>query len=168
RLAADEVLDDRLALVRRTEAQRTLLSRLETPVTAEAVVATDLCARRRAQRHVLARAVAVVRLAGAVELGGGGPVRFGVVGLEVRTLVRPGLDAEPCECVDDALGPLRAVARGVGVLDPQDERAAVLLREDPVLQGGAGSTNMEHSGRRWGEAYANSHPPSLESVPSHL
>ena len=38
---------------------------------------------------------------------------------------------------------------------------AALLSDDPVLECGAGAADMEHSGRRRGEAYSYSHETSL-------
>src|SRR4029077_13406764 len=115
RRAPDEVDHPGLALARRPEPQRPLLARLQSAVATEAVVAAVRLVV--AQLDVLAGAVAVVRLAGRVEPGGGLGVGARVVGLEVRSLVAARLDADPGQRRDDALDPLRPVARGVGVLD---------------------------------------------------
>ena len=58
--------------------------------------------------------------------------------------------------------PLQAVQNGcdrgvgrplpVGVLDPKQHFAAMLAGEEPVEQGGAGSSDMEEAGRRGGKA----------------
>ena len=70
--------------------------------------------------------------------------------LEVRPLV--GRHAEPVERGDDPVGPLGPVARLVGVLNAQDERAAVLAHEEPVEQRGPRAADVEVPGRRRGEA----------------
>ena len=49
---------------------------------------------------------------------------------------------------EDRLGVLGGGALGVGVVDAQDERAAVLAREGPVVDGGAGAADVEVA--RWG------------------
>ena len=110
-----------------------------------------------AQRHVLAGALAVVRLARGVELRRRCGVRLGIAGLEVRALVRPSLNSDPVQRRQDSLGPFRAVPGRVSVLDAQHERPAVLPGEDPVLQGGAGSTDVEQASGRGCESHAYRH-----------
>ena len=65
------------------------------------------------------------------------------------------MDAEPAEAVEDRLQRLGAVALGVGVVDAQDELAAVPAREQPVEQGGADAADVQVAGRARGEAGAD-------------
>ena len=99
--------------------------RAEAAVTRVAVVALP-AGRLRPLLDLLAGEIAVVGLAGGEQLLGGGDVGGGVGALEVRALEHRvvGGDAEPGQRVDDALRPLRPVARLVGVLDAQHEAAA--------------------------------------------
>ena len=92
----------------------------------------------------------------------------GVGRLEVGALVGTAFDADPVEGRDDALDPLGTVAGRVGVLDAEDEGAAGLLGDDPVVQRRAGATDVEHSGRRRGEAYAYCHATSVRRFSSRF
>src|SRR4029079_12724871 len=56
------------------------------------------------------------------------------------------VEAEPAHDVEQPLVGLLAVAGGVGVLDPEHERAAVVAREGPVEQGGAGEADVRRAG----------------------
>src|SRR5690606_10746309 len=133
---ADHVLDHGDPVVGGAEAQRPARPGAQAPVAAEAVGAAPF--GPGARDHILARALAVVRLALGVELLG----RRAVLRLELAFVAGPrdhpafGTDADPGQRGDDALGPLRPVARGVGVLDAQHELAARLLGQRPVVQRG--------------------------------
>src|SRR6202035_1460217 len=70
--------------------------------------------------------------------------------LEVRSLI--GGHAQPLEGGDDAIGPFGAGALFVGVVDPQNDLAAALAREQPVEQDGAGTPDVEEAGGRGREA----------------
>ena len=59
---------------------------------------------------------------------------------------------------------LYRVALGVGVFDPQDQRAAVLGGDDAVVQRRAGAPHMEVAGRRRREPHAKG--PVRESRPA--
>ena len=57
------------------------------------------------------------------------------------------VDAEPAEAVEDGLQGLGHVALLVGVVDAQDELAAVLAGEQPVEQGRADAADVQIAGR---------------------
>ena len=71
------------------------------------------------------------------------------------------VDPEPLEAVVNGGEGFGGVAGGIGVLDTEDEGALVMASEQPVKQGGAGSSDVEVTGGGWGEANANrrSHDP---------
>ena len=62
------------------------------------------------------------------------------------------VEAEPPHGVEDGLDQLGPVALGVGVLDPQQELAALVAGEQPVEQHRAGAADVEVARRRRGEA----------------
>ena len=62
------------------------------------------------------------------------------------------LEAEPRQPVEDRCDRGLGGAGAVGVLDAQQERAAVMAREQPVEEGGARPADMQEAGRRRGEA----------------
>ena len=141
--AADHVVDHRHSLGN-TEAQHSTRAWFELTVTRVAVV-PRLAASPRPLLDLLRSQVAVVGEVALEEALGSGDVGSGVGALEVRPFERRviGGDSDPGKRVDDPLGPLRMVARFVGVLDAQHERATLLLRQRPVVQGGAGSADVE-------------------------
>src|SRR5205814_8501726 len=103
----------------------------------------------------LRRAVAVIRAAGRDE-----PRRVRAIALEAlrlavarrrRALVP--VDAEPLERVDDERNVLVGRARPIGVLDPKDERAAVVTRVEPVEERRPGAPDVEMPGRTRGEPH---------------
>src|SRR5690606_1890951 len=107
--------------------------------------------RRLAQRAgALALAVEFVGgLVAGLEAAGGdeavaGGVREGEAGgladFEVRR------NAQPCEIGFDALGEFFRRARGVGVIEPEDELAAVAACEQPVEDGRPGIAQMQAAG----------------------
>ena len=73
-----------------------------------------------------------------------------------------GLDAEPGEVLLDRSGVFGLRAFEVGVVEAEDERAAVAAGEQPVQQGRAGVSDVDAPGRRGGEADDRSriHEPS--------
>ena len=85
------------------------------------------------------------------------------LGLAVRTVrpadVRPlvPVEPEPLERVEDVADVLLGGAVAVGVLDAEDERSAVMAREEPVEERGAGAADVEIAGGRRSEADAGSH-----------
>lgn len=64
------------------------------------------------------------------------------------------LDAHPREVAEDGVLRLLGRARGVGVLDAQDELAPDVLREEVVEERGAGASDVEVARRGGGEADA--------------
>ena len=71
-----------------------------------------------------------------------------------RTAGRRPRSRSTASAVDDALRPLRPVARLVGVFDAQHERAAGRAGERPVEQRGAGTADVEEAGRRGSKSIA--------------
>ena len=65
------------------------------------------------------------------------------------------VEAEPAEAVQDRLQRLGHVALLVGVVDAQDELAAVLAGEQPVEQGRADAADVQIAGRAGGETRAD-------------
>ena len=76
----------------------------------------------------------------------------GVRALEEGALV-PG-DPEPGESVEDHAGVLVGAPFPVGILDPEQEPAAGVPREEPVEQGGARPADVKVPGRGGSEADA--------------
>ena len=56
------------------------------------------------------------------------------------------IDADPGECVDDALRPFRLVALGIGVFDPQHEGSTQTASERPVEQRSTRTAHVEVAG----------------------
>ncbi len=67
-------------------------------------------------------------------------------------------DAEPAQGALDALDELVTGKGGVGVLDAQDERAALMAGEQPVEQGGPGAADVEETRRRRRKTGPDCHP----------
>ena len=67
-----------------------------------------------------------------------------------------GDDAAPVQCLDDILLRPRDEPVGVGILDPEDEIAAVLLGIQVVIQGRADAAHVERTGRGGSESDARS------------
>jgi hypothetical protein len=59
------------------------------------------------------------------------------------------------EGVDDEVDVRVGRARAIGVLDAQDEAPAVVAREEPVEQRGAGAADVQVAGRARREAHAD-------------
>ena len=68
---------------------------------------------------------------------------------DLRALVP--VQAQPAQRVEQRVVALLAVPRGVGVLDPEDERAAGVPGVGPVEQGGADQADVRRAGRRGAE-----------------
>ena len=77
----------------------------------------------------------------------------GVAGERAFVPIQP----EPAQAVEDDVHGLLRVARGVGVLDAQDERAAGVAGIKPVEQGRARAADVQIAGRRWSKANARFH-----------
>src|SRR5262249_56052048 len=95
----------------------------------------------------------VVRLPFCDEPRGGLAALGHDVELEGRLAVP--VDAEPPERALDLLDGLRDLAARVGVLDPEQARAAVLLREEPVEEERADAADVQETGRRRRHPYAH-------------
>ena len=69
------------------------------------------------------------------------------------------VEAEPAQAVEDDIYGFLGIARGVGVLDAQDERAAGMPGVKPVEQRGARTADVEVAGGRGGksDAWFHSH-----------
>ena len=72
------------------------------------------------------------------------------MGLEIGLAVP--VEAEPAHAVEDRVDRRLGGAGLVGILDPQQEAAAMVAGVEPVEQGGAGAADMEEAGRRGREA----------------
>ena len=72
-----------------------------------------------------------------------------------------GLEAEPGEVGVDRLDERFGRALGVGVVDPQQELAALRQREQGIVERGADIADVEPAGRRRGEAGGDGHGPPL-------
>ena len=75
------------------------------------------------------------------------------IAANLRTFVP--IEPEPAQPVVDRRGRFLGVARLVRILDAQDERAAVMPREEPVEQRGARAADVQIAGGRWSEANAD-------------
>ena len=111
---------------------------------------------RRACRSIGTRASASSRRA-----------RVGLMPREVRALIHDVLvpaEAEPVEALEDRARALVGAARAVGVLDAQQELAAVVLGVEPVEERRAGAADVEVSRRRRSEAKTMSHDVPFEML----
>ena len=155
--AVDQVVDDGRPRVGNAQPQR---ARRQAAVAAAARVAERLLAclgRLALLLEHLGRAVAVVRPAGVEEASRVVAVEVEALGLPVagrrRALVP--IELEPPERVDDEADVLVGRARPVGVLDPEDEDAAVTARVEPVEQRRARAADVQVPGRAGREAHAD-------------
>ncbi len=78
------------------------------------------------------------------------PLRVRLVSREIRALVRdllvPG-EAEPLESLEDRARAFVGAAGAIGVLDAEQERSAVLAREEPVVERRARTADVEIASR---------------------
>ena len=72
---------------------------------------------------------------------------------DIRSFVP--VNAQPLQVFEELRFVAAFTALQVGVLDAQDHGAASLARKEPVIQGGSGIADMQLSGGRRGETYAN-------------
>ena len=143
-VAPDGVLYHRGTVVGGPKAQGTSGSSPETAITAETVVPGGGVALGPLE-HRLAGAVAGIEPTGLPEGIDRAVVELESLRLPVGALV--GRHAEPVEGRGDAPRPLLAAALRVGVLDPQDERAAVTAGEEPIEERSPGAPHVEEA--RW-------------------
>ena len=166
--ALHTVADRRRALLRCLEADRRLdagrrLGRVAVAPSAVIAHRAPLGARAFAhRRQFLGRTIAVIGAAHFQQ-----PVRhLGMSGgaLElVDDLPVPG-EAQPFEPVDDRGDRLRRRSNPVGVLDAQAELTAVMAREEPVEESGAGAADVQKAGRGGGEADGDRHERQIGRV----
>ena len=103
--------------------------------------------------ELLLRAVAVVGPTGLEQLLGDVGVDVEALGLPVGAVRSAHLgalvpvEAEPAHHLEEGVVGLLGVPRGVGVLDPEDEGAAVVAGERPVEQRRAGQPDVRGAGR---------------------
>ena len=149
RLAADEVADDRGAVVWHAQAHGAGVLGLaaEAAVGAVAVLVAA---------NVLRGRVGAVRVPAVQQLLDDLAVAIDALGLEDRALVV--VELEPAQRVEDLLDVLGRRALAVGVLDAQDERAAGVARGEPVVERRPRAADVQRAGRRGGEA--DPHEPS--------
>ena len=113
----------------------------------------------------------LVGVPGRDQLRGDVGVEVVPLGLPVRAVRAADLgalvpvEAEPAQAVEQVPVGLLGVPRGVGVLDPEDERAAGVPGVRPVEQGGAHEPDVHHARRRRAEPRADRHaaPPAVET-----
>ena len=111
--------------------------------------------------ELLRRTETVVRVAAGQQLVGVGRIEVQPLRLPIRPVrpldVRPfvPVEPEPAQVVEDAGLRLTRRALDVGVLDPQDERAVLAVREQPVEERRARVADVQLTGWRWGETYAH-------------
>src|SRR4030095_278591 len=133
---------------------------VETPVATAPGVAECLAPLLRGRAlagQELGRTIAVVGASGSKQPLGVLAVGREALGLAIarrrRSLVP--VETEPPERVDDGHDVLLGRARAVRVLDAEDEGAAVVAREEPVEERGAGASDVEMPRRARGESYAD-------------
>ena len=165
--AVHHVVDDHLPLVRVAEAHHRVDARHRLLCgggsgrrSAASPCAPSAPARSSSSSSL--RAVAVVGLALAQELVDDLPVPVHALRLVERPLVV--VEAEPLHAVEDRLHRLGRGALAVGVLDAQDERAAVTARVQPAEQRRAHAADVQHAGGTRGEAGADGHGGAPDKV----
>jgi hypothetical protein len=95
------------------------------------------------------------------QLLGDGAVPVGALALQIRLMGSAAIrafvpvDAEPAQAVVDGVRVLRAVSRGVRILDAQYKDAAVVAGEQPVEERGSRPADVQMTGRARREADAN-------------
>ena len=144
RVAADDVVDDGLALVGDAQADGALALGLAAEAAVGAVlglVGLDVLAGRVRAVGVAARRAAAARTSW-----------WRSVRADLRDRALVAVELEPAQRVEDLLDVLGGRALAVGVLDAQDERPAGVPREEPVVERGARAADVQRAGRRGSEA----------------
>ena len=183
-LAADEILKPDLFRLRHAEADDRPLAGLD-PASASSArqrAAGAVVLRRSAGREIglavgvelLRRAEAVVRVIARQQLVGVRRVEMQPLGLAIGTVraadVRPlvPVEPEPAQVLEDALLRLARRSLGVGVLDAEDERAVLAVRQQPVEERRARVADVQLAGRAGSESDAHTSVGSRQStVGSH-
>src|ERR1051325_3920643 len=110
---------------------------------------------------LLFRHVARIGVSGRQQLEGRLAIELAALGLEVRSERTADawafvpVDAEPLEAIQNRLQGLGAIAFGGGVVDAQDEAAAVLFGVEPVEQRCADAADVEVAGGAGSKTRAN-------------
>ena len=107
-----------------------------------------------AQLELVRRFVAGIDAAGVLQ-----PLEFPFVEFEALGLADDsiGIEAHPCKIVPDCVIEFSRRAFAVGVVDPQQERPAVLSGEQEIVQRSADIPDVETPGRRRREARDDAH-----------
>ena len=144
-VAADHVVDDRLALVGHVQADRAVGLGLAAEAAVGAVGGLE-------RLDVVAGRAGAIGVAGVQQLGERLAGGDRALGLEDRPLVP--VEVQPAQRVEDLLDVLRRRARAVGIFDPQHERAGTAVRtvprrvrQQPVVQRGARAADVQRAGR---------------------
>src|SRR5208282_1266848 len=105
------------------------------------------------------RAVAWIRLALAQQLARPFAITLETVGLEILRIGRPlvPLDTEPAQALENLVERFLGRALLIGVVDPQDEGALLVTREEIGEQSRTDVANMQRAGRTGRIACANGH-----------
>src|SRR5581483_2303381 len=155
--AFDQIVDNRLAGLRRLEPERRLTGRLANISLAAAAI---VFLRQPLRNRLLAARVELIRRADT-------PVRVSsleqllrMVTIQVHTLSlaeRPfiPIQADPPHAFDDRIDRLRRGPVLIGVLDAKDERAVLLPGQQPVEKCSPDTANVEVAGGARGEANAS-------------
>jgi hypothetical protein len=170
-LAADEIVELDLDVVRHLEADDRPLAALdpqlrirERNAAAGAAVLRRLPRREirlPARLELLRGTEAVVRGAGVQQLVCVRRVEMQALGLPVRAMLAADVgplvpvEAEPAQILEDAGLRLAGRSLGVGVLDPQDERAVLAVGEEPVEERRPRIADVELPGRAWSKSYSH-------------
>ena len=123
-----------------------------------AVVARLLVLRQRRFAHgfeFFAGFVGVIRLAGGNQVDRHFAITWQPVGLVNRAFVV--VQAEPIHRQQNGVNRFLGAALAVGIFDPQDELPAATARFQIAIQGGAGTANMQETGRAGSEAGTAGH-----------
>ena len=108
-------------------------------------------------------AVVAIDVARSEQLVGCPPIAIGPLRLVIRS-ERPAdfrplvpVDPDPAKTVEDALDGIIDVAFLIGIVDPQDELAAMMPRQQPVEQSCPNPADVQEAGRTGGESGAYTH-----------
>jgi hypothetical protein len=155
RVAPDEVVHDALALVGNAQAH----GALAVVGAAEPAVGPVLGLEGLDVVGGGVRAVGVARVEQALQ-----DLLMAIGARDLRDRALVVVDLQPAQRVEDLLDVLGRRALAVGVLDAQDERAVLPARDEPVVEGGAGSADVELSRGAGGEADAHRPQPTTKAA----
>jgi deoxyribonuclease IV len=152
-LAADDVVEDRLALIGHVQAHGALaLGNAPEPALEPVTLLVRL--------DVVGGGARVIGVPGLEQLLEYLAVARRSLGLEHRALVP--IEVQPAQRVEDLLDVLGCRSLPIGIFDPQYERPRLAVRpvrvaagEQPVIQGRPGTTDVKCPGRGWSETNAH-------------